>query len=96
MPCAGRGGPAPSPQTRLELELYSYEQLARTWHRSVGTLRNWVSADRRAGFLIYGVYRLDSHHRHREFLIRGDSARAAHDRHVSVRLTRYRGSRRSR
>src|SRR5262245_43316683 len=80
---------APTPLTRLELEVYSYLQLSRLWHRSVGTLRNWVSADRRAGFPIYGVYRLDQHHRRREFLIRGDSASAVWSRHVYVRLTRY-------
>jgi hypothetical protein len=86
--------PTPPPQTRLALELYSYQQLARIWHRSVGTLRNWVSADRRAGFVVSGVYHLDAHHRRREFFIRGDSALAVHNRHVSVQLTRYQGPRR--
>ncbi len=84
----------PPPQTRLALELYSYQQLARIWHRTVETLQNWVSQDRRAGFPIYGVYRLNRRHQRREFLIRGDSAEAVWARHLGVQLTRYRPRRR--
>jgi hypothetical protein len=79
----------PPLQTRLALELYSYRQLSRMWHRSVSTIQDWVSTARREGLLIYGTYRLDAHHRRREFYIRGDSAAALYRRFLSVRVTPY-------
>ncbi len=85
--------PTLSPASRLTLELYSYRQLSRLWHRAVPTIKSWVCRDRAAGVVIYGRYNVVPGRRRREFLIRGDSVQGLADRHLGIRAIPRRGLR---
>jgi hypothetical protein len=74
-----------SRQSRLQLEFYSYAQLAAMWHCRVKTIQNWVCRERREGRPVHGFYRVVDRLR-REFLIRGDSAEALRCRYRRLRV----------